>query len=209
MNNNQVDLTEYKIILLGESNVGKTTLSNKFIFNKDKYDFTSTISIDNETKIIEYKNNKYSITLYDTAGQERFRCITQAYYRLADGFFIMFDLTNEHSLTAIKDWIESIQYDDTKNKFLILGNKNDLDNKISDDEINNTLGEYKNLFLKTSAIENKNIKEAFEKMIDLIEDESNAEKLKEKKLTMANSFYIKQQNHTKNSDSNNKNNQCC
>ena len=51
--------------------MGKTTLFNEFIFNKDKYDFTSTISIDNETKIIEYKNNKYSITLNDKAGKER------------------------------------------------------------------------------------------------------------------------------------------
>ena len=119
MTKNQVNITNYKIILLGETNVGKTTLFNKFTLDKNSYNYISTISVDNETKIIEYKNKKYSITLYDTAGQERFRSITQAYYHMADGFFIMFDITDEKSLLAVKNWINEIQNSNCSKIFLI------------------------------------------------------------------------------------------
>ena len=169
----QLNNTEnYKIILLGETNAGKTTLYNKFIYNKDKFNYLSSITVDNERQTLDYKNKKYLITLYDTAGQERFRSITKSYYKMADGFLLMFDITDEKSLLAVKDWIEDIKYHNSSNIFLILGNKDDLDNKISDDVINETLGDYKHLLLKTSAIKNINVKESIEKLIDMIEDES-------------------------------------
>ena len=178
LNNSEI----YKIILLGETNAGKTTLYNKFIYNKDKFNYLSSITVDNETQTLDYKNKKYLITLYDTAGQERFRSITKSYYKMADGFLLMFDITDEKSLLAVKDWIEDIKYHNSSNIFLILGNKDDLDNKISDDVINETLGDYNHLLLKTSAIKNINVKESIEKLIDMIEDESNSVNLKENQL---------------------------
>ena len=205
MKNNkpQLKLTNYKIILLGESNVGKTTLFNKFIFNKDKYNYISSITVDNETKTIEYNNKKYSITLYDTAGQERFKSITNTYYHIGDGFLLMFDITDEKSLLAVKNWIEDIKSYNSSNIFLILGNKDDLDNKISDDVINETLGDYKHLLLKTSAIKNINVKESFEKLIDMIEDENNLENLRENEIRKYSSFHIKNKNYTNNNNNNN------
>ena len=209
----QLDNTEnYKIILLGETNAGKTTLYNKFIYNKDKFNYLSSITVDNETQTLDYKNKKYLITLYDTAGQERFRSITKSYYKMADGFLLMFDITDEKSLLAVKDWIEDIKYHNSSNIFLILGNKDDLDNKISDDVINETLGDYKHLLLKTSAIKNINVKESIEKLIDMIEDESNSVNLKENQLRKSNSFHIKNNNNNTNNNINNKSNlnkKCC
>ena len=202
----------YKIILLGETNAGKTTLYNKFIYNKDKFNYLSSITVDNETQTLDYKNKKYLITLYDTAGQERFRSITKSYYKMADGFLLMFDITDEKSLLAVKDWIEDIKYHNSSNIFLILGNKDDLDNKISDDVINETLGDYKHLLLKTSAIKNINVKESIEKLIDMIEDESNSVNLKENQLRKSNSFHIKNNNNNTNNNINNKSNlnkKCC
>ena len=203
----------YKIILLGETNAGKTTLYNKFIYNKDKFNYLSSITVDNETQTLDYKNKKYLITLYDTAGQERFRSITKSYYKMADGFLLMFDITDEKSLLAVKDWIEDIKYHNSSNIFLILGNKDDLDNKISDDVINETLGDYKHLLLKTSAIKNINVKESIEKLIDMIEDESNSVNLKENQLRKSNSFHIKNNNNNNtNNNINNKSNlnkKCC
>ena len=209
----QLNNTEdYKIILLGETNAGKTTLYNKFIYNKDKFNYLSSITVDNETQTLDYKNKKYLITLYDTAGQERFRSITKSYYNMADGFLLMFDITDEKSLLAVKDWIEDIKYHNSSNIFLILGNKDDLDNKISDDVINETLGDYKHLLLKTSAIKNINVKESIEKLIDMIEDESNSVNLKENQLRKSNSFHIKNNNNNTNNNINNKSNlnkKCC
>ena len=208
----QLNNTEnYKIILLGETNAGKTTLYNKFIYNKDKFNYLSSITVDNETQTLDYKNKKYLITLYDTAGQERFRSITKSYYNMADGFLLMFDITDEKSLLAVKDWIEDIKYHNSSNIFLILGNKDDLDNKISDDVINETLGDYKHLLLKTSAIKNINVKESIEKLIDMIEDESNSVNLKENQLRKSNSFHIKNNNNTNNNINNksNLNKKCC
>ena len=211
--NPQLNNTEdYKIILLGETNAGKTTLYNKFIYNKDKFNYLSSITVDNETQTLDYKNKKYLITLYDTAGQERFRSITKSYYKMADGFLLMFDKTDEKSLLAVKDWIEDIKSHNSSNIFLILGNKDDLDNKISDDVINETLGDYKHLLLKTSAIKNINVKESIEKLIDMIEDESNSSNLKENQLRKSNSFHIKNNNNNTNNNINNKSNlnkKCC
>ena len=206
------DSEDYKIILLGETNAGKTTLYNKFIYNKDKFNYLSSITVDNETQTLDYKNKKYLITLYDTAGQERFRSITKSYYKMADGFLLMFDITDEKSLLAVKDWIEDIKSHNSSNIFLILGNKDDLDNKISDDVINETLGDYKHLLLKTSAIKNINVKESIEKLIDMIEDESNSVNLKENQLRKSNSFHIKNNNNNTNNNINNKSNlnkKCC
>ena len=206
MKNNkpQLDLTNYKIILLGETNAGKTTLFNKFIFNKEKFNYISSITVDNETKLFDCNNKKYLITLYDTAGQERFKSITKAYYHMADGFLILFDITDKLSLNAVKDWIEDIKSCNNSNIFLILANKDDLDNKISDDVINETLGEYNHLLLKTSAIKDINVRESLEKIIDMIEDENNLQNLRENELEK-NSIHIKNNNNHSDYD----NSKCC
>ena len=204
MKNNKSNITNYKIILLGETNAGKTTLFSKFIFNKEKFNYISSITVDNETKLFDCNNKKYLITLYDTAGQERFKSITKAYYHMADGFLILFDITDKLSLNAVKDWIEDIKSYNGSNIFLILANKDDLDNKISDDVINETLGEYNHLLLKTSAIKDINVRESLEKIIDMIEDENNLQNLRENELEK-NSIHIKNNNNHSDYD----NSKCC
>ena len=204
MKNNIPNITNYKIILLGETNAGKTTLFSKFIFNKEKFNYISSITVDNETKLFDCNNKKYLITLYDTAGQERFKSITKAYYHMADGFLILFDITDKLSLNAVKDWIEDIKSYNGSNIFLILANKDDLDNKISDDVINETLGEYNHLLLKTSAIKDINVRESLEKIIDMIEDENNLQNLRENELEK-NSIHIKNNNNHSDYD----NSKCC
>ena len=164
---------EYKILLLGESNVGKTTIFNRYIFDRLDKNQGSTIGVDFEAKNFKYKNQAYSIKLFDTAGQERFQSITKAYYHMGDGFLIVFDLTNENSLKAIGDWISSLKEDKKEFKFLIIGNKNDLKNQIPENVINEYLKDYKDIYIKTSAMKNENIKESIKKLIDLLDNDEN------------------------------------
>ena len=182
---------EIKLLLLGESSVGKTSIFNRYIYDKMDKNISSSIGVDFETKIIKYRNKKYKIRLFDTAGQERFQSITHSYYHLGDGFLIVFDLTNEHSLNMIQNWIESLQENVEDCKFFIIGNKCDLEDKlIPDDVINTKLKDYnkdKKLLYKTSALKNINIKEVIEKMIDYIEDPASIIK----KVQKNNSFYLK------------------
>ena len=178
-----------KLLLLGETNVGKTSIFERFINNTFQENKSSSIGVDFETKIFKYKDKKYTIHLYDTAGQERFRSITKMHYHLAEGFFIVFDLTNENSLNSIQYWIDSIKEHSNESKFIILGNKDDLkDKKMSDKDINNELDKIKQsennkdiIYLKISAKKNKNIIEAFQAMIDLLGNENSIPNEEEKK----------------------------
>ena len=153
--------------------MGKTTIFNRSIFDRLDKNQGSTIGVDFEAKNFKYKNQAYSIKLFDTAGQERFQSITKAYYHMGDGFLIVFDLTNENSLKAIGDWISSLKEDKKEFKFLIIGNKNDLKNQIPENVINEYLKDYKDIYIKTSAIKNENIKESIKKLIDLLDNDEN------------------------------------
>ena len=166
-----------KIILLGDSSVGKTTIFQRFIDNHLEKNSSATVGVEFKLKNYNYHNKNYSIQVFDTAGQERFRSITQAYYKMGQGFFIIFDISNEDSLKSVPYWIDSI-YDKVidNNNIIILGNKSDLQVQIADNVIKQTLDKYKKIkFIKTSALNNKNINKAFEEMIDLCDQGNTME----------------------------------
>ena len=166
-----------KIILLGDSSVGKTTIFQRFIDNHLEKNSCATVGVEFKLKNYNYHNKNYSIQVFDTAGQERFRSITQAYYKMGQGFFIIFDISNEDSLKSVPYWIDSI-YDKVieNNNIIILGNKSDLQVQIADNVIKQTLDKYKKIkFIKTSALNNKNINKAFEEMIDLCDQGNTME----------------------------------
>ena len=171
---------EIKVLLFGNSGVGKTSIFTRFYNNKFDGNVNSSVGVDFQTKVIKHKNKEYSIHLFDTAGEERFRSVTTSYFHMADYFMLVFDLTNKNSLNAIPEWIESLKENVEKPKFMILGNKSDLErNQIQDDEINDVLEGKDNFkingenFMKVSAKNGKNINEAFDYLLDLIEQNRN------------------------------------
>ena len=171
---------EIKVLLFGNSGVGKTSIFTRFYKNKFDGNVNSSVGVDFQTKVIKRKNKEYSIHLFDTAGEERFRSVTSSYFHMADYFMLVFDLTNKNSLNAIPEWIESLKENVEKPKFMILGNKSDLErNQIQDDEINDVLEGKDNFkingenFMKVSAKNGKNINEAFDYLLDLIEQNRN------------------------------------
>ena len=174
---NQKKMNDIKLILLGDVGVGKTSIMQRIAKNKYEDTKDATIGIQYEIKIIKYKDKSYRIQLFDTAGQEKYKSIINSFYRLGNGFFVVFDLTNESSLNSVKNWIKEIQEKSPEPDpiIIILGNKNDLENiRISEDIIKKKLENYSNtIYIETSAKANTNITHAFEQMIDLIEKDDN------------------------------------
>ncbi|XP_043380669.1 ras-related protein Rab-8B isoform X2 [Chelonia mydas] len=120
----------FKLLLIGDSGVGKTCLL--FRFSEDAFNttFISTIGIDFKIRTIELDGKKIKLQIWDTAGQERFRTITTAYYRGAMGIMLVYDITNEKSFDNIKNWIRNIEEHASSDvERMILGNKCDMNEK--------------------------------------------------------------------------------
>ena len=130
---------EYKVILIGNSAVGKTSLFKKLTTGEFSEKNISTIGMDKKSMSIEIEVNEsnkivkkeVNVSLVDTAGEERFRAITKNYYKGSDGIFLLYDITNKESFKNVESWIESIQDSlgkDINSKYIIIliGNKVDL-----------------------------------------------------------------------------------
>ena len=180
-------IIEKKVLLCGNSGVGKTSIFKRYFKNEFEGNYNSSIGIDFQTKVIKRKSKQYSIQVFDTAGEERFRSITSSYFHMAEYFLLIFDLTNRNSFDAIPEWIALLKEYVEKPKFMIIGNKSDLEkNKIPDDEINDALEDKEQFkindenFIKVSAKTGKNINYAFDYLLDLIEkniDENDDEEI--------------------------------
>ena len=102
-------------ILIGDSTVGKTCFLTRYFKNQFNETFLSTIGIDKEIKHIKVGNDCYKITLWDTAGQDRFRCLPKKYYQNADGVLLLFDVTNEETFNNVSKWMKDVKDNSNKN----------------------------------------------------------------------------------------------
>ncbi|KAJ5077764.1 ras-related protein rab-10 [Anaeramoeba ignava] len=155
----------FKIVLIGHSSVGKTNILTKFCDDHFSFNSTSTIAVEYKTQIVEINDKKIKLQIWDTAGQERFHSITKAYYRRADAAFVVYDITNPESFDKLDYWIQEIKEQEQINpKFMILGNKCDLEDKrqISKEQGEKFAKAKRISFLETSAKEGTNIEKAFE-----------------------------------------------
>ena len=168
MENKEYDLL-FKLILIGDSYVGKSNILLKYLKNQFNENSKTTIGVD--TKNIIINNKRIKIQIWDTAGQERYRSITSAYYKGAKGALIVYDITRKNTFDNIDKWITDLKLNGDKNIcIIILGNKSDL---IDKREINKNDGikkaeMYKTAFLETSALNGDNISKAFDELIEQI-----------------------------------------
>ena len=170
MENKEYDLL-FKLILIGDSYVGKSNILLKYLKNQFNENSKTTIGVEFGTKNIIINNKRIKIQIWDTAGQERYRSITSAYYKGAKGALIVYDITRKNTFDNIDKWITDLKLNGDKNIcIIILGNKSDL---IDKREINKNDGikkaeMYKTAFLETSAINGDNISKAFDELIEQI-----------------------------------------
>ena len=161
-----------KIVLLGDSGVGKTNLISRYISNKFEKDTKSTIDVEFFCKTFKVNKDKIiKMELWDTAGQERYKSITSVYYKGAKGAFIVYDITSKKSFDNIDKWITEIkEKNNNEVKLVIIGNKIDLDNnrEITFEEAKNKFKDKNILLIETSALNDTNVNEAFTSMVKLL-----------------------------------------
>ena len=179
MNSEQEPQIVFKLLLLGDSSVGKTSILLKYIGNKFYESNISTTGVDYVDKIIDYNKFKIRLQIWDTSGEEKFRSITKNFYRNADGLLVVFDLTKKESYDHIRSWINEAKENNDKLKTILIGNKLDLkDERIVTIDVAKQFAEKNNLkYIETSAKDGTNINESFQAIIDLLFDGKSSEEI--------------------------------
>ena len=155
----------FKLLIIGESGVGKTCLLLRYTDDSFTANHLTTIGIDFKIKIVPLPNNKLvKLQIWDTAGQERFRTITKTYYKGAHGIILTYDVTDQNSFKNIRNWIKQIEANAQTNVCKVLvGNKCDKPDRVVSEEEGKKLAEDFNMsFFEASAKTNHNVKEVFD-----------------------------------------------
>jgi Ras-related protein Rab-8A len=169
-----------KLLLIGDSGVGKSCLLLRYADDAFTTQFISTIGIDFKVKTIDIDGKRVKLQIWDTAGQERFRTITNAYYRGAMGIILIYDITDEQSFLNVTNWIRNIdQHASDHVVRQLVGNKCDME---SERAVSYSRGEalaktYQMKFFESSAKTNHNVTESFNYIAKEIKDHLIAEHL--------------------------------
>ena len=161
----------FKIVIVGDSFVGKTNIMSKYLKNKFNENSKATVGVEFGSKQFNIEGHLINAQIWDTAGTEKYKAITSAYYRGAKGGFVVYDITRKDSFKSVDKWVNDlIAAGDKKMIILVIGNKCDLEEKR---EVTKEQGESKARFLEvafmeTSALSGENLDKAFEMMMNEI-----------------------------------------
>ncbi|XP_053488435.1 ras-related protein Rab-15-like [Ictalurus furcatus] len=161
----------FRLLLLGDSGVGKTCLLCRLTDNEFLSPHISTIGVDFKMKTIDVNGIKARMQIWDTAGQERYQTITKQYYRRAQGIFLVYDITSSPSFQHIMKWISDVdEYAPCIVQKILVGNKHDEEHRrqVTMEQGKKLAKSYGMDFLETSAFTNYNITEAFTRMTELV-----------------------------------------
>lgn len=152
-----------KLLIIGDSGVGKTNILLRFCENNFMTSHLTTIGIDFKIKTIEIDGKKIRLQIWDTAGQERFKTITQTYYKGAMGIIMVYSINDRASFNALENWMRQIKTHASENVVKVLiGNKSDMaDRQVSFEEGKKMADSFGINFFEVSAKNNTNITETF------------------------------------------------
>ncbi|XP_026160468.1 ras-related protein Rab-15-like [Mastacembelus armatus] len=160
-----------RLLLLGDSGVGKTCMLRRFTDSEFDSSHISTIGVDFKMKTLDIDGIKVRVQIWDTAGQERYQTITKQYYRRAQGIVFVYDVTNEPSFQHIGKWASDVdEYAPDKVQKILVGNKSDeeLGRQVTKERGSKLAESYRMEFFETSASTNSNISESFTRATELV-----------------------------------------
>jgi Ras-related protein Rab-11A len=163
----------FKILLLGDSFVGKTNMLKRFLTDKFDSNTKETVGVEFGSKdfVFGEKKDIVKAQIWDTAGQERYRSITKSYYQGAKGVLLVYDITQRASFENIDNWIVDLSKNGDKDIYILLiGNKADLESSrvVTKEEGQAKAGQYNIAFFETSAKSGDNIGEAFKELVEKV-----------------------------------------
>lgn len=161
-------LTTLKILIIGESGVGKSSLLMRFAENKFQVDQSATIGIDFKVKCITVEGEKIKLAIWDTAGQERFRTLTPSFYRSGQGCILVYDVCKHSTFVKLEEWLNELETYSTNRAIvkLLVGNKIDKEpREVSQEEGSKFANKHEMMFMEASAKTTEGVQMAFEELV--------------------------------------------
>ncbi|KAF5186890.1 Ras-related protein rab-11a [Thalictrum thalictroides] len=162
----------FKVVLIGDSGVGKSNLLSRFTKNEFSLDYRSTIGVEFGTRSLNIDGKIVKTQLWDTAGQERYRAVTGAYYRGAVGALVVYDVTQHSTFVNVEKWLKELRENATDRNLVVMliGNKSDLGHLVAvSTEVGTSFAKKESLyFMETSALESTNVDNAFAEILTRI-----------------------------------------
>lgn len=158
----------FKVVLIGDSGVGKSNLLSRFTRNEFCLESKSTIGVEFATRSIQVDGKTIKAQIWDTAGQERYRAITSAYYRGAVGALLVYDITKSVTFENVERWLKELRdHADSNIVIMLVGNKSDLRHlrSVPTEEAQAFCEKEGLSFIETSALESTNVEKAFQQIL--------------------------------------------
>ena len=181
-NNNPLSEIRLKLLILGDSAVGKTSMLLKYTDNFFPESHLATIGIEFKTKEIKFNDYLIHYKIWDTAGQERFRAITKSYFRGSNGVIFMYDITKKETFKNVKDWIKDSENNNFGFEKILVGNKIDLEQirEVELKDVEEWAGQKNINVLEISAKNGTNVEKSFNELIRLILENKSKQEILEK-----------------------------
>ncbi|KAK9526875.1 hypothetical protein VZT92_015549 [Zoarces viviparus] len=161
----------FKVVLIGESGVGKSNLLSRFTKNEFSHESRTTIGVEFSTRSVQMDNYTIKAQIWDTAGLERYRAITSAYYRGAVGALLVYDISKHLTYESVDRWLKELfDHADPHIVVMLVGNKRDLDTlrTVPTEEGKDFAEKRGILFMETSALDSTNVENAFNEVLKAI-----------------------------------------
>lgn len=158
----------FKVVIVGDSGVGKTNILLRYLKNEFNEESKATVGVEFGTKKMKIDNSNIKVQIWDTAGQERYRSITSAYYRGAHGALVVYDITSKKTFDSVEKWVNDLKTNgEPKMVIMVIGNKADKEEERVITKVDGEAKSQRNnvAFLETSALTAENIEQAFEEVI--------------------------------------------